>query len=229
MKASFLSSLILFICTINALGQIKSFPEDCKPVEIDAEEARQVAVEMLPTCGFGSVYIAKRDFEELMDVKGCVGIRFYIAMERSDQRYADIIAVAINTYGKEIGDFLARKYHMAKPLDAFFPNDFEKMDRFKAKKYVENLVNGEQNLSPYVGYLGSSGIKELLKIDGAQGLRIYPAELIKDSKSYRTMALGAVRIDGKDVKDVYATYLRGNLPCPTDCGGNDEKYYLWNK
>lgn len=229
MKTTTTIAFFLIASSFQVLAQNKSFPSDCQPKEIQATEAVNSATDMAETCGFGSAYFAKKDLEELMDVKGCVGIRFYIAMERTDQRHADIIGVAINTYGKEIGDFLARKYHMAKALDAFFPNDFEKMDKYKAKKNVDNLIAGNQKLTPYVSYLGVSGLGNLLNIDGAQGVRIYPSELIRDSKPYRTMSFGAVRVDGKNVVNVWDRYLQGNLPCPTDCGGNDDKYYLWNR
>ena len=225
---STLLSLIL-VTSFVAVSQNKSFPEDCKPKEVAASEAAVVAKSMIPTCGFGGAYFAKKDLEDLMDVKGCVGVRFYIAMERTDQRYADIIAVAINAYGKEIGDFLSRKYHMAKPLDAFFPSDFQKMDRFKAQGYVNQLIEGKEKLIPYVSYLGVSGINSLLNTASAVGIRIYPSELIRDEKPYRTMSFGAVRVNGNIVEDASSFYLQGSLPCPTDCGGNDDKYYLWNR
>ncbi len=150
------------------------FPTDCEPEIITAEDAAAAAKDLIDVCGFGSVYFHEKDLEELLSVKNCAGLRFYIAMERPDQRFTDVIAVAINEKGKEIGDFLERKYHMAKALDAFYPHDFEKMGNSKAKKYVDNLINGDSKLEPYVGYLGIERIEALLATEKANGIRIYP-------------------------------------------------------
>lgn len=225
-------STLLCIGVFSGFGQNKHdpFPTDCEPFVVSPESASLEAKEVQGKCGFGSVFFGKKDLDELKSVKKCVGLRFYIAMERPDQRFADVIAVAINEDGKEIGDFLERKYHLAKALDAHFPHEFQKLNKSKAKGFVMNVKIGDSKLDQYAGYIGVDRLNSLLSQVGSQGIRIYPAEYVKDDKTYRTMSFGSIKLDGKDVRDMGSDYLEGRLPCPVDCGGEgDERHYLWTR
>ena len=206
-----------------------TFPTDCKPEIVSATDAALEASNSQSKCGFGSVYFSAADIKELMAVNRCVGLRFYIAMERADQKFADVVGVAINTNGREIGDFLEKKYHMAKALDAHFPHNFIKTNRKNAKAYVDNLTYGPSKLDPYVGYLGIDRLNSLITQVGSDGIRIYPAEYEKEGDTFRTMSFGAVKLKGKDIEDMGTDYLEGRLPCPVDCGGDGERNYLWNR
>lgn len=226
---TYLFTLIL-VCGTSFIANAQwTFPTDCDPTPVSNESASNEAKTSSEACGFGSVFFHRKDVEELMDLKSCVGLRFYIAAERPDQRYADVIAVAINANGKEIAKFLERKYHLAKSLDAHYPHEFEKMDKYKAKSKVFMLMQGSLKLDPYVGYIGIERIQWLLKDNDAEGIRIYPAMYEKEGKDYRTMSFGAVRLDDKQVLDLENDYLEGRLPCPVDCGGDGDKNYLWNR
>lgn len=181
----------------------------------------------LPTCGFSSVYIQTSDIQELLNVKKCVGIRFYVAMEDPNQRFADVIAVAINSEGKEIGDFLERKYHLARPLDAHYPDEFQKMNLSSAKKAVYNLRDGVAGIKPYATFLGIESLNTLLGTKGATGIRIYSSGFSGSKGNLRTMSFGPVLYENKEVKDIGGSYLQSLLPCPVDCGG--DSYLLWNR
>lgn len=181
----------------------------------------------LSTCGFSSVYIQSSDLRELLNVKKCVGIRFYVAMEDPNQRFADVIAVAINQDGKEIGDFLERKYHLARPLDAHYPDEFEKMNLSAAKKAVYNLRDGVAGISPYASFLSIESLNSLLATSGATGVRIYSSGFSGSNGQLRTMSFGAVKYENKEVNDLGGKYLQSQLPCPVDCGG--DTYLLWNR
>lgn len=226
---TFLLTIILVCSTCFFAKAQWTFPTDCNPKAVSNESAAAEAITSLKVCGFGSTFFHRKDINELKDLKNCVGLRFYIASERPDQRYADVIAVAIDANGKEIGKFLERKYHLAKSLDAHFPHEFEKMNKSKAKSKVFMLMEGALKLDPYVGYIGIDRVQWLLKDTDADGIRIYHAMYEKEGKNYRTMSFGAVRVDGKQVLDLENDYLEGRLPCPVDCGGDGDKNYLWNR
>jgi len=210
----------------NLMAQRITFPATDSPTSVTAREAADMATDMIATTGFGSAYFQKSDLLELIDVRNCVGIRFYVAMENPKQRFADVIGVAINEEGKEIGDFLERKYHLAKALDAHYPSEYQKMNRSSAKRCIDILTNGTRNVQPYAAYLGATSIKTLLNEANSTGIRIYAAEISESGNNYRSMAFGSVESTGKEVNDVGTnpTYLRSNLPCPVDCG--DERQLL---
>ncbi|MCF8277967.1 MAG: hypothetical protein K9J17_14635 [Flavobacteriales bacterium] len=199
------------------------FPVKDSPRNMTPEYALEQTKTYLPTCGFSSAYIQTSDLQELMKVKNCVGIRFYVSMENPKQRFAAVIAVAIKSNGQEIGDFLERKYHLARPLDDHYPDEFVKMNLSSAKKCVYYLRDGVAGLTPYAAYLGVESINALLNTPGATGIRIYSSGY----DTLRTMAFGAVKYENKEVKDVGGNYLQSSLPCPVDCGG--DPYILWNR
>ncbi|MCF8465021.1 MAG: hypothetical protein K9G41_09275 [Flavobacteriales bacterium] len=203
------------------------FTKQDNPTKLQANYVLEQAKTFLPNCGFSSAYIHASDLKELMNVKNCVGIRFYVAMADPKQRFADVIAVAVKDNGQEIGDFLERKYHLAKPLDAHFPDEFEKLNLSSAKKYVFNLRDGVLGIKPYAVFLGLESISNLLKTENATGIRIYSSGYNVDGTELRTMSFGAVKYEGKVVSDAGGDYLQSALPCPVDCGG--DPYILWNR
>jgi hypothetical protein len=227
-KTILTSSIVLFSFAISPISNAQSmkFPSNDTPNKVAPAVAAAKANDQVETSGFTSAYFQKSDLNELIDVKGCVGIRFYVAMEDPKQKFADVIGVAINETGKEIGDFLSRKYHLAKPLDAHYPQEFKKMDRSNAKRCVDNLKNGVGKVEPFAGYLGTASILKLVEEGGASGIRIYAAIVTKGSTSYRTMSFGSVSVNGKLINNVGTDYLESNLPCPVDCG---DEVYLWQR
>ncbi len=224
-SGSILLILLVFTsCSATLLAQGLKFPASDSPTKLSATDAAARSVDLIEISGFGSVYFQKSDLSDLINVKNCVGIRFYVAMEDPKQRFADVIGVAINTDGKEIGNFLERKYHLAKPLDAHYPDEYKKMNRTTAKRCVDNLKTGAGQVEPYVAFLGIASIKALLAQANSTGMRIYPAQVSKDGKDIRSMAYGSVETTGKVVNDLGSDYLLSNLPCPVDCG---DEPYLW--
>ena len=217
-----LALLAFFSIQSNVFAQT-TFTAADNPKVVSKTLAFEATKTNLFTCGFSSVYIQSADLKELMNVKNCVGIRFYVGMQNPNQRFADVVAVAINANGKEIGDFLERKYHLAKPLDDHYPDDFEKMNLSSAKKAVYNLRDGVAGFKPFAAFLGTESLNSLINTADATGVRIYSA----GSGSVRTMSFGAVSYANKEVKDISTNYLESLLPCPVDCGGDG--YLLWNR
>jgi hypothetical protein len=148
-------------------------------------------------------------------------------MQDKNQRFADVVAVAINSKGQEIGDFLEKKYHLAKPLDDHFPSDFQKMNLSRAKKTVYNLRDGAAGFVPFAVFLGLESLNSLISTSRATGVRIYSAGNVVGGAPLRTMSFGAVSYENLLITDVGSNYLQSMLPCPVDCGGDG--YLLWNR
>lgn len=197
-------------------------------MEISADQAASESVELVQSCGFGSAFISRLDIEDLLKTEKCVGIRFYISMETGDQKYADVLAVAIDENGQEIGNSFQRTYLMVKSLDEkSYPANARGLNIYEAERCVSNLSDGKSGLDPYVGYLGSETLSNLLKQD-CDGIRVYPSDVKIDGKTYHSMAYGAAKsYDGK-VSDATDVYYRAMHPCPIECGGDGDKNYLWN-
>lgn len=224
-KLNFLFLLVTFAIAETGLAQ--TFPVKDTPKQMTLETVQADALLYKESCGFTSVFIQSSDLRELLAVKNCVGVRFYIAMEDPKQRFADVIAVAINGDGKEIGDFLERKYHLAKALDAHYPDEFQKMNLAAAKKAVADLQNGVAGYAPFAAFLSRESLNALLNTANASGVRVFASGFQSGSEALRTMSFGAVLYENKEVKDLGVGYLQSKLPCPVDCGG--DSYLLWNR
>lgn len=196
-----------------------------KPVMVKPVMAHEEAQANLPVCGFTEAYFEKTDIIFLMNVNGCVGIRFYISMEDPKQRFTDLIAVAIREDGKEIAKFLKRKYRLVKALDAHFPDEVRWMSRSTAKKCVDNLIFGASGLKVYTAYISQQTINGLFGMEGCTGVKISPAMI---NGKDRTMSFVPAKKVGTDIVEIPGTdYLQTLLPCPVDCGDMD--YYLWER
>lgn len=222
-KISFILLITQFIVGSNLFAQKALYSPDITPKTIENSEALKRTKAALSVCGFVSAYFQKSDLLDLMDVKNCVGIRFYIAMQDPMQRYSDVIAVAVNENGKEIGNFLERKYHLAKSLDAHYPDEYSKMNRSTAKRYVSNL-NEFSKLEPFAVFMGMENLNQLLSAAECSGIRIYSGTMDGTVGSTRTMLYGSTKVEGRLVKDVGLSYSISHLPCPVDCGDDP---YLW--
>lgn len=221
-------TILLTCCNLVYAQDLKTFPTNCEPTEISADQAAIESRELIQTCGFGSVFISRLDIEDLLKTEKCVGIRFYISMESGGQKYADVIAVAIDETGQEIGNNFQRTYLMVKSLDEkSYPAYARGLNVYEAERCVSNLSGGKSGLDPYVGYLGSETLRSLLEQE-CDGIRVYPSEVRIDDKTYHSMSYGAAKTSDGEILDVYDVYYQAMHPCPTDCGGDGDKNYLWN-
>lgn len=66
-------------------------------------------------------------------------------------------------------------------------------------------------------YFSQEALQDLLKVDGAVGVRFYNGRITKDGKFYKTLIAVAVDADGKDLTEG-GEVLLGEWPCPIDCG-----------
>lgn len=68
-------------------------------------------------------------------------------------------------------------------------------------------------------YFSQDALQDLLKVDGAVGVRFYNGRITKDGKFYKTLIAVAVDADGKDLTEG-GEVLLGEWPCPYDCPGD---------
>ena len=66
-------------------------------------------------------------------------------------------------------------------------------------------------------YFSQEALQDLLKVEGAVGVRFYNGRITKDGKFYKTLVAVAVDADGKDLTD-NGEVLLGEWPCPIHCG-----------
>lgn len=205
----------------------KTFTANCEPTEISSDEASTNARSLTSTCGFSSAYMNRYDIQDLLKIDQCVGVRFYISKEKTDQSYADVTAVAINEQGNELKSDFQRTYLMVRDLTKSYPSYAIGLNVYQAERCVNNLSSGKSGIEPYTGYLGRDALTQLLE-SGGDGLRIYPSNVELDGRMYRSMTFGAVSARDGSVRDVSGTYLQAMHPCPIDCGGDGEMNYLWS-
>jgi len=67
-------------------------------------------------------------------------------------------------------------------------------------------------------YFSEVALQDLLKVEGAVGVRFYMARIMREDKFYKTLIAVAVDVNGNDLTD-NGEVLLGEWPCPPDCDG----------
>lgn len=67
-------------------------------------------------------------------------------------------------------------------------------------------------------YLSQLALGDLLKTNGAVGVRFYMGKVMEEGKIYKTLIAVAVDADGNDLTEDGEVIL-GDKPCPVHCGG----------
>lgn len=198
------------------------------PEMVKAADAAVEARENLPTSGFSAAYFAKEDLLELMKPNKAVGIRFYIAMDEPKQRFSDVLAVAVDVTGKEVAQFLERKYRIVKALDAHYPDEVQWMNRSNAKRCINNIMNGNSGYEVHAAYLSISSLTGLFNMQGATGIKVASSKYQHtDGRPYQSMSFAPAMIRDNDVSEIPGNdFLKSKLPCPVECG---DEIYLWDR
>lgn len=188
-----------------------------KPVLVKAEDAFREAAAAGQSCGYTKAFFAKADLVALMNVAGCVGIRIYNSKESSTQAHCDVIAVAVDAAGKEIGPAIGNKYLHAKSYDENTSCVSKKITKTKAEGCVK-IVSGS-GLSYQKVFFSRALIDERLK--NGSGIAVLPS----NNGSQSTMMIAAASLTNGQMKEMESNYFKSQLPCPTDCG--DTANYLF--
>lgn len=193
-------------------------PKGSAPLSVDKADALSEASAAGETCGYNRAFIASTELQSLLSTSGAVGVRFYNAKEDANQRNCDIITVAVDANGKEIGPSLGNKYLHAESYDQNTECSTRKVTKSKATDCVSTVANSNLNFQKV--FFSKSVLEERLKVGNATGITIIPGEVSGAS----TMMIMAANLDKGSINELESSYLKSQLPCPTDCG--DSGNYL---
>ena len=210
---------VLFFCSCTQLiaqSQIRYSspePKGYEPVMMNSQDAKSEASAQSSSCGYSSGFFGKSDIENLMGVNNCVGIRIYNAKVSSSQANCDIVAVAVDENGKEIGPTMGKKYLHATSFDNDAGCASTKLSKSNAKSYVSNVANSG-SIEYQKVFFSKATINERLAVRESTGINVIPGSL----QGEKTMMISAAKLDGGKLTDLGDTYMKSKLPCPTDCG-----------
>lgn len=193
-------------------------PKGSEPLTIKKNDAELEASSLSGTCGYSRAFLQSSELQSLLATSGAVGVRIYNSKEDAEQRNCDIIAVAVDANGKEIGSALTNKYLQAESYDKNTECSSKKLTKSKAATCVSTVANS--NLNSQKVFFSKSVLEERLKIGNATGITVIPGEISGAS----TMMIMAANLDKGTINELEDTYLKSRLPCPTDCG--DSGNYL---
>ena len=224
MKRLVTHSILVFVCfvfgTAGSFAQMYSNPEpaDKSPLQIKKGDALAEASSVSKSCGYNQAYISKEDLDALLSLSRSVGIRIYNAKETTGQSNCDIIAVAVDEAGKEIGATFSSKYVHTESFDDNKSCPSKRISKSKASGCVSNVLKTDLNYQKV--FFSKSTIDARWNVSGATGIKLIPGQLSGGS----TIMIMASQLTSGELKELEASYLKSQLPCPTDCG--DSGNYL---
>jgi len=206
-----------------------SNPETNSPISISVDESDAQAMDNIGWCGFSAAYFHKGDVEALLSTSKCVGVRVYNAKEGVGQSYADLIMVAIDKDGNEIG--ASPNYVLSKALDVNGNLASNKVTNKYSKTCVSNL-DVSNSFVVYTSYFSKTTVSGLLTQSNCTGVKIKPADeqftVNGTTEVYRTMSIGAANVNNSKLTELGSSYQKSAEPCPTACGTSGGKY-LWER
>ncbi|MBI1288503.1 MAG: hypothetical protein GC178_13110 [Flavobacteriales bacterium] len=212
---------LMLLCASNGFSQtMYSSPEPrgSEPISVKKADAIAEAESVSDACGYNRAFISSDDLTNLLSPSAAVGVRIYNAKESSDQANCDIITVAVDANGKEIGPALTNKYLHAESYDENNSCSAKKISKSKATGCVSNVANSKLNYQKV--FFSKSVLQNQLKVSGATGITIIPGQISGGS----TMMIMAAKLENGKITELETDYLKSQLPCPTDCG--DSGNYL---
>ena len=192
--------------------------EAFKPVEVKTADALREAESLSASCGYTKAFFSKEDLNTLMKVSGCVGIRIYNAKESERQTNCDVIAVAVDATGKEIGAFAKNKYLHAESYDENTSCNSKKLSQSRAEACVKNVASSKLEYQKV--FFSKSLVDNSLNAAGSGGIAVLPGS----NGSQATMMIAGASLSNGKLTEVESNYHKSQLPCPTDCG--DPVHYL---
>lgn len=224
-RFSFIILSSLFVSISSAQTSFKyTSPEKSglEPVAVEASTAKSESASAAPTCGYSQVYYSKRDLDYLMDLSDCVGIRFYNGKIDEKTSNCEMIAVAVNPDGKEIGHLASNKYLHANSYDVDTQCESKKVSKSNARGCVEHVAD-DKSLTYQKVFFSKDFLKKRLEVSN-NGIVIIPV----DSRDGSTMMVAGAKLENGKITELEGTYYRSQLPCPTDCG-NTDNYLVYPK
>ena len=233
----FLMSSVLFCTNVLVAQNAKlenkesgfSNPATNSPISISVEEFDAQAQDNIGWCGFSAAYFHKGDVEALLNTPACVGVRIYNAKEGVGQSYADLIMVAVDSKGNEIGS--SPNYILSKALDVNGSLASNKVT-FKYPKTCVSNLDVSNSFVVYSSYFSKTTISGLLGQPNCTGIKVKPTDerftVNGSTEVHRTMSVGAANVNNSKLTELGSSYLKSVEPCPTDCGTSGGKY-LWEK
>lgn len=221
MKLNSSKTLLTIICIAagifcNAQTAIKyTSPEEAQyaPISVRASDAKQEASALSTVCGYTSSFFSKQAIEDLMSHRTCIGVRIYNAKSDQSQAMCDMVAVAVDENGKEVGPALGKKYLHARSFDNDSNCPSSKVSKSNARNYVSNVANTSA-LEYQKVFFSKALIETLLTVPEATGITVIPGNL----NGQKTMMASAAKLDKGKVVDLGGSYMKSKLPCPYDCG-----------
>lgn len=210
----------LFFTTQGFAQSLYSSPEpsESAPLLVNKNDALNEASDVSGECGYSRAYISSKDLQSLLSTSGAVGIRLYNGKETSEQGNCDVVAVAVDANGKEIGPAVGNKYLQAQSYDENNSCTARKVSKSTATTCVSNVANS--SLKGQKVFFSKAMLDERLKTSGATGITILPGQIDDES----TMMVMAAKLESSKITELEDDYLKSRLPCPTDCG--DSGNYL---
>lgn len=211
--------LVSFCLSSMAQSSIKySSPEASgyEPVPVELSKAKTEASSVAGVCGYSSAFYTRSDIQYLMDLSQCVGIRIYNGKDDAKQTYCEVIAVAVDENGKEIGHFAVNKYMHVQPFDSDQNCTAKKVSKSFAKGCVQ-VVADDKVLNYQKVFFSKAFVDQRLAISNSTGIAVIPGT---DSTNSSMMMAAAKLEDGK-ITEMEENYFRSQLPCPVDCGETD--------
>ncbi|TNF28316.1 MAG: hypothetical protein EP314_03975 [Bacteroidetes bacterium] len=193
-------------------------PKGSEPVSVRKSDAIAEASSLSGACGYSRAYLSTADLQGLLNTSSAVGLRIYNAKETADQKNCDIVTVAVDANGKEVGPVFGNKYLHAESYDVNTSCPSSKISKTKASGCVSTVANS--NLNYQKVFFSRSLLETRFRIDGSTGITIIPGEINGGS----TMMVMAAKLDNGTIVELEDSYLKSQLPCPTDCG--DSGNYL---
>ena len=221
MKTKYLIPL-LFCLPFIGFAQDKpmySSPEskEYKPSILSIDEATRKAEQAGGSCAYTQAFISSGDLNGLLSISKCVGVRFYNAFQNQSDKYASMIAVAVDENGQEIGKTFSNKYLCVASLDKSSKCEAQSLSKGKARTCVENVAYSDQTSQKV--FFSKALLEDRLLSKNAAGISLLPA--IND-RSEATISISGAYYDNGRINVVETEYYMSELPCPTDCGDTDD-------
>lgn len=184
---------------------------------VSSEDAHELSEKVVGHTGFREAYFSKDDMQKLLSEPKATSVRFYIGRQSDGQYYTDLIAVGLDSAGREMDTYI---YCKSKDEDP------KMRSAQKDRKYCQACVNNLGfSFMPYASEFSKEDIIELLLQSGTTGIRVLSAgQFAGKYEVEKSMSIGSVKVDSGKLVETGKTYLQALEPCPAHCGGSGGKY-----
>lgn len=218
------NNLLLLLLLIPFFGAAQEKPmysspesDEFAPRILSISEATSKAEQAGGSCAYTQAFISSSDLTKLLNISKCVGVRFYNGLQNESDKYASMIAVAVDAYGNEIGRTFSNNYLCVASVNKSSKCETSTLSKGKARNCVE-FVSSSDLISQKV-FFSKALLEDRMNSKNANGVSLLPA--INDRSEHTISVAGASYENGK-VTAAETNYYMSELPCPTDCGNTDD-------